>query len=683
MNVSEIEMQLGELGGSDFDPVEFPFQFIECLDPPKATVTKLRQGTMNKSKAEGEVLWSKKLYFRIADDGDTAGTLDAMAADALVAKHAPRFLLTTDGREFSVLDTKLDETRHGAFTNLNDDFDFFLPLAGIERYEAVAENKADVKAAGRLARFYDAILAANPDWTEPEHTHALNQFMARVLFCMFAEDTGIIERNLFTRSLTDYINIGGTDVAPLLRAVFDMMDTAPDARTNDTPDYIKRFPYVNGGLFEGKTEVPTFSKLARRILLESARQDWKEINPDIFGSMIQAVVEPGMRGDLGMHYTSVPNIMKVLQPLFLMDLEEEFATAYEHREAKARLKALLTRLSNIRIFDPACGSGNFLIIAYRELRKLEMRILRRLYKLTGHMAGVWSHIQLNNFYGIEYADFATETAKLSLWIAEYQMNELFKDEFGTAPPALPLKDGGNIVHANALRVDWQEVCKPEDRAETYIVGNPPYLGSSMQTKEQKNDICSVFSTLTKNYKNLDYVSAWMLKGAQYCNQQKSECAFVTTNSICQGDHVGLLWPLIYELDMEISFAHRSFKWANNAAKKAAVICIVVGIRRKNSSPKLIFDGAISRRVRNIGPYLLETDNTVVLKESSSISALPIMLKGNQPSDGGWLILNASEKHDLMASNPEAQNYLRRYYGSQEIFKGIERWCLWIEDANLG
>lgn len=294
MNVAEIEIQLKELAEEGFDPASFPFRFIECFDAPKATVTKLRQGSMNKAKVDGEVLWHKKLYFRVADEGEAADALDAMAADPLVKKHTPRILLTTDGKEFSILDMKADEARHGELSNLNEHFDIFLPLAGVERYEAIIENPADIKAAGRLAKFYDAILAANPDWADREHAHKLSLFMTRLLFCMFAEDTGIFDANLFTRTLNDCTHVDGGDVAASLKRIFNIMDTEPAAR-NGVPDYVKGFPYVNGGLFKEKTENPKFSKLARRILLETARLNWKEINPDIFGSMIQAVVTPDMR----------------------------------------------------------------------------------------------------------------------------------------------------------------------------------------------------------------------------------------------------------------------------------------------------------------------------------------------------------------------------------------------------
>lgn len=682
MNIAEIEMQLSDLVNEPFDHSEFVFKFIEVFNPPPATLTKLRKA---EPKQDDELLWSRKLLYRTAAPEQPANVVDVLKEQKMPKNKAPRFIIATDGNEFSALDTKADESLHCDFAKLNDHFDFFLPLAGIDKYKAVDETTADIKAAGRLAKFHDEIIRNNPDWSTPEKRHALNQFMTRILFCMFSEDTGSFKIDLFIKTVTEFGGDNGEELQSLLKQIFDVMNVPGDQRGN-LPAHITAFPYVNGGLFAEQTEVPVFSKRTKRVLIEAAKLDWKEINPDIFGSMIQAVVDDEMRGDLGMHYTSVPNIMKVLQPLFLMSLEEEFETARDHREERSMLKNLLTRISKIRVFDPACGSGNFLIIAYRELRTLEMQIFQRQDELNyGQISHRFeSGVKLSNFYGIELADFAAETAKLSLWIAEYQMNQRFKYLFGESPPDFPLKEGGQIVHDNALRVNWLEACPPPDDegVETYIVGNPPYLGSSMQNKAQKSDVREVFFNKTQKYKNLDYVSGWILKGAEFCKTYNAQCAFVTTNSICQGDHVGLLWPLIFKRGIEIGFAHRSFKWRNNASKNAAVMCVIVGLRKRSGHVKSLFYDGISRVVKNIGPYLIEMEDQVILKKRSSISGLPEMLKGNQPSDGGNLILDVQEKDTLIESYPESRKYIRRYYGSQEIFKGIERWCIWLKDSDV-
>lgn len=674
MNIAEIESALRELVEKPFDPESFVFEFLRIYDAPKATVTKLRQAQAGDLLQTGEVVWKKKLWFQPTPKGEAAAAIDAMSADP--GKQAPRFLVATDGIEFYARDTKSDLSIDPEFSKLNDAFDFFLPLANIERYEGVDENPADIKATARLAKLYDAILEANPDWIGADRTHDLNIFMTRMLFCFFAEGTSIFEKGLFTTTLMNVSREDGSDLAQVLETLFLAMN-ADDKDRAGMPEFAKRFPYVNGGLFRDKTLIPKFGKRSRRLLRECGELAWSHINPDIFGSMIQAVVEPGMRGDMGMHYTSVPNIMKVLHPLFLLSLEEEFEAA---RDSDAKLVKLLRRLQNIRVFDPACGSGNFLIIAYRELRKIESRIFERQREI-GQRSLPMTGVHLSQFYGIELADFAAETAKLSLWIAEYQMNEQFKAEFGTAPPALPLRDSGNIVHANSLRQDWLKVCPVKEGSETYVVGNPPYLGSTYQTAEQKEDMTRIFAPVSKSYKNLDYVAAWYLKAADYGGAVVAQAAFVATNSICQGEQVDMLWPLVFKRGAEISFAHQSFKWRNNASHVAGVTCVIVGIRRRSAGRKTLYSGELARQVRNIGPYLIEMDDTIVSKESSPINGLPKMDWGNKPTDDGNFIMSPEQKAELLIQYPHAARLVKRLYGSQEFIKGVERWCIWISDED--
>ena len=678
MNIAEIETALRELVDQPFDPGAFVFDFLRIYDAPKSTITKLRQGQKADLLQCSEILWKKKLWFRVAPKGQAARAVDSMVVDPVAYKQAPRFFLATDGCEVFARDAKTDITLDVEFSKLNDSFDFFLPLAGIERYEGVAENPADIKATARLAKLYDAILEANPSWITENRTHALNIFMTRMLFCFFAEGTSIFESGLFTQTLLTCSREDGSDLSHVLETLFLAMNADSKQRA-EMPEFAKRFPYVNGGLFRDKTPIPAFSKRARRLLKECGELSWRQINPDIFGSMIQAVVEPGLRGDMGMHYTSVRNIMKVLHPLFLLSLEEEFEAG---RDSEAKLKKLLVRIQNIRVFDPACGSGNFLIIAYRELRKLENRVLERQREI-GQRSLPMTGVQLTQFYGIELADFAAETAKLSLWIAEYQMNEQFKAEFGSAPPALPLRHSGNIVHGNSLREDWLKVCPLKDGAETYVVGNPPYLGSVQQSVEQKEDMRLVFSSLLKKYKDLDFVAAWFMRGAEYAALTGAEVAFVSTNSISQGEQVAMLWPLVAACGIEIGFAHLSFKWANSAARNAAVICVVVGLRRRMDAPKYIFDAGLSRKVKNINAYLIAADDVFVQKRSKQISGLPKMTKGNMPSDGGNLLLDREQYDAILEQYPKAKTVLRRFTGSKAFIQAQQRWCLWVDDENLG
>lgn len=676
MNIAEIESSLRELVELPFDAGIFIYRFLEIYDAPKATITKLRQGTSGYPLLNGDILLKNKVFFRIAPEGQTASTVDALAADPLTKKHAPRFLIATDGEEVYAQDLKADQTCDIPFDKLNDAFDFFLPLAGIERYEGVAENPADIKATARIAKLYDAILEANPAWVGRDHTHELNLFMTRMLFCFFAEDTAIFDNDLFTTSLMTLSREDGTDTSSVLQTIFTAMNTPNEGR-GGLPEYARRFPFVNGGLFRDQTHIPTFSKRARRLLKECGALSWRDINPDIFGSMIQAVVEPGMRGDMGMHYTSVPNIIKVLQPLFLLSLGEEFESA---RDSETKLQKLLQRIYRIRVFDPACGSGNFLIIAYRELRKLESRIFERLREIARQWLLPMTGVRLTQFFGIELADFAAETAKLSLWIVEYQMNELFKAEFGSAPPALPLRDSGNIVHGNACRLDWVTVCPRVGGTENYVVGNPPYLGGKKLSSDQSKDMD--LSGLA-DMKQLDYIGCWFVKAANYIVDTDFEFSFVTTSSVCQGEQVHLLWSYIFKKNLEISFAYEPFPWSNNAKNNAGVFCAIIGIKRVGKKyQKWIFSGAHGRRVKNISPYLIEGSSDFVIPSTRVLADLPPMCMGSNPVDGKHLIVDSQEYEILIQTHPGAVRFIKRYMGGDDFLNGNYRYCIWLDEEDV-
>jgi len=395
--------------------------------------------------------------------------------------------------------------------------------------------------------------------------------------------------------------------------------------------------------------------------------------------MIQTVVTPEHRGDMGMHYTSVPNIMKVMQPLFLDELHEEFEKS---KSSKKKLQELINRITNLKIFDPACGSGNFLIIAYKELRRLEMKILSAIDNLSTQKSFAFSEIKLTQFYGIELDDFAHEVAILSLWLAEHQMSLEFYKAFGRTAPSLPLQDGGNIVHGNATRIDWESVCPKENGNEIYILGNPPYLGSSMQNKEQKDDMTYVLSDKLETYKNLDYIATWFIKASDYIQGINSKCAFVSTNSITQGEQVYLLWPYIFTKREEIDFAYTSFKWQNNAKAKAAVIVCIIGIRNNISKIKKLITNNISKNVRNISPYLIAGSNITIQRNSKSISKFPDLVRGSMPTDDGNFILTIDEKDKLLKEHPNTNKFIKRYMSGGDFLNDKERWCLWITDKDL-
>ncbi|MYM40165.1 DNA methyltransferase [Duganella qianjiadongensis] len=677
MNISQVEEKVKALVGTT-DQAEFLFNLLDCYGKPKASVTRLKmigKGSYNLSKNSNEVLWKKQVYFKETKSDQLLSVIDEMKHADVVAKHQPRFIIAINVTHLLAIDTKTQDTLDIPVAELNKKFDFFLPWAGLEKTQAQGENPADVKAAEKMAKLFDLLRDNNPAITK-EEIHWQNVFLSRILFCYFAEDTGIFEAKLFTNRIGSSTSEDGSDLDDYLSRIFDMMN---QESREGVPDYLN-FPYVNGGLFADKLPVPKFNKKSRAMLIEcGADLNWSEINPDIFGSMIQAVVDPSQRGNMGMHYTNVPNIMKVIEPLFLNELKEEFE---KHSDSKTKLEQLLLRLEHLKIFDPACGSGNFLIIAYKELRQLEMGIFKRLQELSKDGLIPLSRIKLSQFYGIELDDFAHEIAILSLWLAEHQMNVKFKATFGHTNPPLPLKNSGNIFHGNALQESWEKICPHSDGTQIFVLGNPPYLGSSLQSDEQKNDIAHVFDGID-GYKAIDLIASWFYKAARYIHGNNTTAAFVSTNSICQGEQVELLWPHIFHQNVEIGFVHQSFKWENNAKKNAAVYCVIIGLRSISNHDKFIFKDGLTQKVENINPYLVATKRNIILsKRQKPLSKLPQMTYGSKPTDGGNLILEPEEKDALEKLRPEAKKFIKRYIGASEHTNNKERWCIWINDQEL-
>ncbi|MCC9043710.1 N-6 DNA methylase [Myroides sp. M-43] len=680
VSIAEIENSLEKVF-ANVDKESFIYEFILSFGVPNSTIERLKKGKFNLADNAGELLWKKKVFFKeTTQEGSLYEAIDSLKREERIKKGEYRFVILTNYVQWVAVDMKTGDTLDCSFEELQKYFDFFLPLAGIEKAQYLAENPADVKAAERMAKLYDQINTDNDFQTE-EEIHSLNVFLSRLLFCFFAEDTGIFTDQQFTHAIESSTNIDASDIQEYLTDLFTIL-SLPESHRPDNRVYLQQFPYVNGGLFNKPVPVPVISIRARKLIIDCGRLDWKAINPDIFGSMIQAVVTTDKRGGLGMHYTSVPNIMKVINPLFLDELREQCVRG---KESKKELNALLERLQHIKIFDPACGSGNFLIIAYRELRLLEIDILKELAKLTGKVGtGTFdlgneytSVISLNNFYGIEIDDFAHEIARLSLWLAEHQMNQYFHVEFGYSKPALPLKDAGCIVHANACRIDWEEVCPKRKGDEIYILGNPPYLGARMQNEEQKKDMEIAFNK-QRGINNLDYISIWFYKGAKYIESSNSQLAFVSTNSICQGEQVSLLWPSVLN-NIEIGFVHTSFKWSNNAKGNAGVTVIILGLRNVSKDVKYIFKNNIRHEVSNINAYLLEASNVFVIPKTKTLSKLSEMCFGNMPNDGGALLLTREEKNEIKIDTNEA--IIKRFVGAEEFIKGIEKYCFWFDEDN--
>ena len=708
MNAVEIEEAITNLAEQEFDSANFAYAFLEAFGNKETTIKRLRsekKGSTNASdlKAEGGVLQRNNIHILVSPVGETANTITKLKESPSTEKAKAKFILATDGNYIEAEELSSGEILACNYKEFPNHFGFFLPLANISTVKQIRDSSFDIRATSRLNKLYVELLKNNPDWDTEERRHDMNHFMARLIFCFFAEDTEIFsEQNLFTDTIAQMSESNSSNTHEVISEIFRAMNTKQEERKKDgIRSWGDKFPYVNGGLFSGSTETPVFTRIARSYLLHVGSLDWTQINPDIFGSMIQAVADDEERGSLGMHYTSVPNILKVLNPLFLDDLRHQLEQAGNNAR---KLLNLRKRMSNIRVFDPACGSGHFLVIAYKQMREIESQInIRR-----GESKRA-SDIPLTNFRGIEVRDFPAEIARLALIIAEYQSDLHYRDQKLALADFLPLDTENWITSGNALEIDWLSVCPstgksvkiisddlftmPVDQAEvefeneggeTYICGNPPYLGSTWQSKEQKADLERIFKNRTKNWKSLDYVAGWFMKAAEYGTHTNASSAFVSTNSICQGQQVPILWPLIFESGHEISFAHTSLKWANLASHNAGVTVVIVGISNQKSTSRRLYSASDDGRslvnvVENINAYLVPGVDLVVNKLSKPVSSLSAMTFGSKPVDGGNLLLSKDELKEMNLSDEDKTRFIRPIYGSEEFINGKARYCIWIKD----
>jgi hypothetical protein len=706
MNAVEIEQAISDLALQPFDAAEFPFAFLAAFGNKDTTLKRLRSGNSNASDVPGGLLQRNHIHIATGPAGSTGPSLQALRSSPATAKAKARFLVAADGHTLEAEDRSTGETIACAYADFANHFGFFLPLAGISTIQEIKDNPIDVRATGRLNKLYVELLRENPAWASAERRADMNHFMARLIFCFFAEDTDIFNgTGLFTRTIEQFTERDGGNVHTVMAELFRAMNVKPaDRAAAGLRPWADQFPYVNGGLFSGSPEVPRFTRMARSYLLHTGTLNWKQINPDIFGSMIQAVADDAERGELGMHYTSVPNILKVLNPLFLDDLRAQLSAAGDN---KIKLLNLRKRLARIRVFDPACGSGNFLVIAYKQLREIEAEINRR--RGETHLKG---EIPLTNFRGIELRDFPAEIARLALIIAEFQCDVLYRGQKDALAEFLPLDAENWIVCGNALRLDWLAICPPTGTAvkvtaddlfgapleqaeidfeneggETYLCGNPPYVGLSSQSAMQKEDMAAVFEGVSPYWRSFDYVMGWFWKANHFMQGQAAKTAFVSTNSICQGQLVPMFWPMILQDGTRIFFAHTSFKWQNLAANNAGVTVAVIGLSKSGDVGARLFvtnsDGEVTLTiVPNINGYLVSGPNIYVDPESKPLSDVPVMFWGNKPVDGGHLIMSVDDARELVSDEPAARSFLRPLYGSQEFIDGKPRVCLWIEDPDF-
>lgn len=710
MNAVEIEEAVSQLSVAPFEPETFPYAFLEAFGNKTTEIQRLKSGNSNKTDIQGAVLQRSNIHLTVCPTGEVTKSLSALRDSPATTRQKARFILVTDGDEFQAEDITTGEAIACNYKDFPDHFGFFLPLAGISTVKQISENSFDIRATSRLNRLYVELLKENPEWGTEARRHDMNHFMARLIFCFFAEDTDIFNsRALFTKTVEQMSAKDSSNTHEVIAEIFRSMNTAtshegrPDDRYRKEAgikNWANSFPYVNGGLFSGNVDVPKFSKIARSYLVSVGNLDWTKINPDIFGSMIQAVADDEERGSLGMHYTSVPNILKVLNPLFLDDLREKLDEA---GDSSQKLLNLRKRMARIRVFDPACGSGNFLVIAYKEMRAIEAEINKRRGELERR-----TDIPLTNFRGIELRDFPAEIARLALIIAEYQCDVTYRGQKEALAEFLPLDAQNWITCGNALRLDWLSVCPPtgtvvklhgddlfstpldqaqidfeNEGGETYICGNPPFAGQKKKSDDNRDDMDVVMPQFVSKYGELDYVTAFYLKAANYLRINGGSAALVSTNSVVQGRHIPILWPAIFRLGCQIIFGHRSFLWKNNASNNASVYCVIIGMSADHRGGKFIFEGDLKKEVSSISAYLTEGKTTIVQKRKIPLSPdLQLMRSGNMPLDNGNLLLTPEEKIILTKSNPESFKFIKKIVGAKEINQNLERYCLWIEDSDI-
>lgn len=669
---------------------EFLYDFLLAYGTPKATINRLRMGDTQRNAAcvAGDVAVPRKLYFRAVAEGvPVSDALEEILSLSLLDQHKIRFVLVTDFVTVAAYDRKVKDNTEFDFADLKLNYEFFLPLTG--KYEKAiehAEHPADVKACEKMGRLYDSICAVNNYGNNDLHT--LNVFLTRLLFCFFAEDTGIFpQNNQMTLALKSLTQEDGSDLAHFFERLFMALSLPVDApKRQQLSATFQKFPFVNGGLFQEHIQIPQFHTRSRRLLLECASMAWSEISPVIFGSMFQAVMDPEQRRNMGAHYTSEKNILKVVRPLFLDELHREFEHILSMKKGKkSALQAFQSRLGSLGFLDPACGCGNFLVVSYREVKELELKVVLALRaeepaRTLALDVKLLSKVRIDQFYGIEIEEFPVEIARVSMWLMEHVMNVKFGEFLGCVIPSIPLHHSAKIVCANALTTPWESVVA-QDKLH-YIFGNPPFSGARMMSEMQKRHLMDVFGD-AHGAGDLDFVAGWFYKAAKFIvHHQNVQAAFVSTNSICQGMQVSLLWKPILSLGIKIDFAYKTFKWDNEAKGNAAVFCVIVGFSSiKNSVPKRLYSGAEILIVGNINPYLVAGETVFIEGRNTPLCDVPNMGIGNKPIDNGNYLFTEREMIEFIEKEPASRKYFRPWVGSKELINGYRRFCLWVGECD--
>lgn len=710
----------------DAEAKSFLDAFFNVFGIPRKKIGTFEHRIKKLDEGDGyiDMLWKGHILVEMKSRGKDLDKAFKQAMDymhGLKAIELPKYVLISDFFHFRLYDTEERITNAFTLPELYKNVGLFGYLIGVSKKVYKEQDPANIEAAELMGKLHDRLEEIGYEG------HPLEVYLVRLLFCLFAEDTSIFEKQQFQDFIEQRTNEDGSDLAAKLQELFQVLNTAKNKRYKNLDEQLNDFPYVNGKLFEESLPTASFDSKMRRALLDCCYIDWSKISPAIFGSMFQSVMNPKERRNLGAHYTSEKNILKLIKPLFLDELWKEFNNV---KGSKNELVKFHRKLSTLHFLDPACGCGNFLVITYRELRLLELAVLREIYMsqmVTDIESVIW--INVDQFYGVEYEEFPARIAEVAMWLIDHQMNMLISFEFGQYFARLPLNKGAEICHGDALEIEWQSLLNPKntidiyaqhanifiasepmpqygqvnvqvqsysiqtgqpiqkpERKFDYIIGNPPFIGSKIMSQKQRDQILKEFGTSGSGV--LDYVTGWYIKAAKYIQDTKTKVGFVSTNSIVQGEQTSILWGIMLQkYGIKIHFAHRTFKWSNEAKGNAAVYCVIIGFANFDTSNKVIYEYEDIKgephevKAKNINPYLVDAKDVLIDKRSTPLCMAPKIKFGNQPIDGGFLLMTQKERDEAIISEPSIEKYIRRFYGSIEFINNIPRYCLWLDKSN--
>lgn len=665
-------------------------EFFRILDIKNRKLTIFEKNVHKIDDTEGyiDMLWKGKILVEMKSRGKDLEKAYEQAKEyalALNEKELPRYILICDFYHFHLYDLDEKEVHKFTLDKLHENIMLFAPLIGYKKVVYKDQDPVNIEAAERMGKLHDKLKEIGYEG------HELEVYLVRLLFCLFADDTSIFPKQDFINFITNRTAEDGSDLAGKIAELFQTLNTPTDRRLKNLDESLIPFPFVNGRLFDEKLSIASFDREMRELLIDCCSMDWSKISPALFGAMFQSIMNPEERRNLGAHYTSEKNIQKVLHPLFLDELKCNFKKAGNNPD---KLKELHSELSKMRFLDPACGCGNFLITTYKELRLLELEIVKKLYtKMEGEHLVVQLPARLKDilivdvdqFYGIEHEEFPARIAEVALWLIDHQMNIIASETFGEPVLRLPLEKHGNILNADSLNTDWTEFF-PKTKYN-YILGNPPFVGSRIMNAQQKEQVKTAYNNMT-GAGDLDYVTVWYLKAAQYIQNTNIKVAFVSTNSICQGLQASILWGHLMSIyNIKIHFAHQTFKWSNEARGNAAVYCIIVGFANYDTENKAIYRyedikgeaHKMEGTIYNINNYLLNAETVIISRRQNAISDVPEMSFGNMPLDGGNLLFTDEEKKEFLAKEPKAKKYILPLISAKEFLNSEKRWCLWLKD----